>query len=133
MASGGEHITQPSELPSAFRYVLMRDDFLSNWGQAEGKDCMYIYACETHAEAEIVKANGKARGDQSRISIQPRTHFSEFREFPDGWYVMLATRETMPVWYEPGAFNTEPCPACGGQGCRKCDDIGRVRKVRTPR
>ncbi len=126
----GDHLKHPSELPSATRYVLMQDTFLSGWGEAEGKDCMYIFACDTYADAEIVKANAEAREDQTRISIQPSTFFSDFPndDFPENWHAMLGTQENSARWYEPGAFSTERCPDCEGEGCEECDDTGRVEK-----
>lgn len=125
----GEHIKHPSELPSAVRYVIMRDTFLSDWGQAKDKDSIHIYPCDTYAEAEIVQANAEARDDQDRISIQPRDFFSgHMGEFPDDWHVSLVTRERAGRWFERDAFFTEPCPDCEGEGCEHCDDLGRVDK-----
>lgn len=122
-------IQSPSELPAASRYVMMRDTFLSGWGEAEGKDSIHIYPCASHAEAEIVEANANARDDQDRISIQPSDFFTgAMGEFPDDWVVSLCTRENAGRWFEPDAFNTELCPDCGGEGCETCDDSGRVEK-----
>jgi hypothetical protein len=122
-------IERPSELPSATRYVMMRDTFLSNWGRAEGKDSIHIYPCDTYDEAEIVKANAEARDDQDRISIQPSDFFTgHMGEFPDDWVVSLCTKADTGRWFEPGAFSTELCSNCGGEGCEECDDSGRVEK-----
>ncbi len=126
------HITSPSELPPAHRYVMMRDTFLSGWGEAEGKDAIFIYPCDSHAQAEIVQANGEARDDQDRISIQPSDYFDapHMREFPADWHVHYFDPSDGNRWFEPEAFATEQCPDCEGEGCEGCDDLGRVRKVR---
>jgi hypothetical protein len=132
----GDHLKHPNEVPSATRLVLMRDTFLSDWGEAKDKDCIYIYACDTYADAEIVAANARDRDDQDRISIQPGNYF-ESREmrsaFPDDWHVMLGTQENSARWYEPDAFSTEPCPECAGEGCEECDDLGHVQKEKMTR
>lgn len=99
-------IEHPNELPSAYRYVVMRDTYLSDWGRAEDKDSIHVYPCNSHAEAEVVKANAEARSDQDRISIQPGDYFTgAMSEFPDGWVVSLCTRESSARWFEPDAFS----------------------------
>ncbi len=127
----GEHIRHPSEAPQAYLYVIMRDSFLSGWGEADGKDCIYVYPCDSHWDAQIVEANAKMRDDQDRISIERATFFSDMPRdlFPDNWHVMVASAQDSPKWYERDAFSTEPCDECEGSGCEHCDDTGRVEKV----
>jgi hypothetical protein len=120
----GELISDPSEVPAASHYVLMRDTFLSNWGPAEGKDSIHVYPCDGEQEASVVVANAGARDDQDQIRV-----VRELPEFEADWVVSLVDREHAARWWEPEAFITEPCPDCEGEGCEECDDLGRVRKV----
>lgn len=97
-----ELITSAEQIPDAPFYVLMRDTFLSDWGQADRRDAFYIAVCRSRSEAELVAANARARGDQDEIDVlqaKPLIH----REARFG----LMTRESSERWYRQGAFAEE--------------------------
>ena len=101
MSEGDEnrYLKSEGEIPDAPFYVLMRDTFLSGWGQAEARDAFYIAVCHSKEEANAVAGNAKARDDQDKIRIvteKPHIH-REVR-------FALMTRETSAKWYEDGAF-----------------------------
>src|ERR1044072_7761906 len=92
-------ITDQSQIPDMPFYVLMRDTFLSGWGEAEERDSFHIALCESESEAKIVADNAAARADQDSIEIlteKPMIH----REARFG----LMSRKMSSRWYEAGAF-----------------------------
>lgn len=48
-------------------FVIMRDNFFSGWGLAEGKIALYAIACENEEEAQQAEAAAKRRPDMSNI------------------------------------------------------------------
>lgn len=132
-----DHVKSREDLPNAYRYVVMRDTFMSGWGQAEGKDAIYVYPCDSHEQAEIVVKNARDRGDQDRILIYSAEAMPV--AFPDDWHVMLASVESAARWYQPDSFTREMCDTCGGAGiiftpvreieCHACEGSGWVEKA----
>ena len=51
-------------------FVVMKDNFMSGWGKAEGKTNLYVVACNTLQEANQIKAAAKTRWEMSNIRIQ---------------------------------------------------------------
>lgn len=50
-------------------FVEMTDDFMSGWGQAEGKKNIFVVKCDNEDEADQIVAAAEERGEMSDISI----------------------------------------------------------------
>jgi hypothetical protein len=50
-------------------YVVMNDDFMSGWGQAEGKINKLVILCESLEEAKIVMGNALARKEMKYVRV----------------------------------------------------------------
>lgn len=58
-------------------FVSMRDNFMSGWGEAEGKSNVYQVECETQAQADQIKSAAAARSEMSRIKAHPHQRTSD--------------------------------------------------------
>lgn len=101
---GSVHVTTADEIPAAPYYVTMIDPFFSGWGQAievgEDTTAVYVAPCASADEAEIVRANAVARGDQEDVRVVTE------KPIPgEGQHMMLMSREGCERWYERGAFS----------------------------
>ena len=93
-------------------YVCTTDTFMSGWGMANNLINKLIIICDTPAEAEAVIANADARDDQKSISASstPPAYFHKRwqqtgADYETGnYYVQIKTRDDMPMWFKPGAF-----------------------------
>jgi len=93
------NISRPSDIPNTPYYVLCDDPFMSGWGPARQLINTLILPCASPAEAGIVRANARARGDMKRVRItttKPRLR--------PGHLYSLHTKEDYPRWYEAGFF-----------------------------
>jgi HSP20 family molecular chaperone IbpA len=84
-------------------YVSMTDKFLSGWGQARGKNAVFINICDNYEEAQVVADNAGARKDQCNIKIsETMPVFNTDRNL-----VQIKTREDMPNWYKKDYFKKD--------------------------
>ena len=93
------NISRSSDIPHAPYYVVCDDPFLSGWGPARYLINTLILPCASPAEAGIVRANARARGDMKRVRItttKPRLR--------PGHLYSLHTKDDYPRWYEAGYF-----------------------------
>ena len=56
-------------------YVTMTDNFMSGWGEAEGKTAYYQVECDNVEQAEQIEAAAERRTDMEGINqrVTPRT------------------------------------------------------------
>lgn len=50
-------------------YVSMTDNFMSGWGQADGKKNKYVVECDTLAQAQAIVKAAEDRPEMKRINI----------------------------------------------------------------
>jgi len=68
----------------------MTDNFLSGWGDSEGKINKYVVSCKTYEQAQQIERNAKKRSEMKRINIvsnkpyyNKRTHLTTFKTYED--------------------------------------------------
>ena len=83
-------------------YVTCHDQYMSNWGPAEGKKNVLVFLCHSHDEAEIVAHNARKRKEMAYIKVHAL--YPERIINNAGYYVELKSREDMPNWYKPNAI-----------------------------
>lgn len=101
---GSVHAPTTDDIPDAPFYVTMTDPFFSGWGQADevGEDTVAIYVavCDDEEEAEIVRANAEARGDQEDVTITSLKPM-----VGEGQHVMVMSRADSGRWYLEGGWS----------------------------
>lgn len=98
-------ISTLEEIPEAEVYVVMRDKFLSGWGEADGRDALYVFPCTSDEEAAFVKAYARERGDQDRIRVVKTR--SSLPVSNDNQRVGLSRRSEASAWYPKAEEKTE--------------------------
>jgi len=84
-------------------YVACKDNFLSGWGKAKGKDNIIILTCDSLEEAEIVAENANNRSEISDVKICPlKPHYSS-----EHYFVNEVEKPEYRRWYEKGGFKKE--------------------------
>jgi len=80
-------------------WVLCNDRFMSGWGRANGMINTLIFPCRDLAEANIVEANARRRGDMKYIRV-----VSNIPRLRGGVFYQVKTRDEYPKWYKYGSF-----------------------------
>lgn len=82
-------------------YVKMRDNFLSGWGKAEGKEAILIMECGSEEDSKIVKENAENRDDMKNIEI-----LLDIPEYihKDEYFVEIKDKSDYSNWYKKGFF-----------------------------
>ena len=88
-------------------YVSMTDNFMSDWGRAEGLINRLVLICDTLAEAETVFDYALSRSEMRRVTISstPPAYFHRrWQETGDEYetgryYVSIKTKDEYPRWY----------------------------------
>jgi len=90
-----------------FAFVVFRDSFMSGWGEAP-KGSFYALACDSQAEVDLVRTNGKRRSEMKRCMVA----FPDFMNCPkmpltNGQHLSIADKSCAGPWYKPGAFTKD--------------------------
>lgn len=76
-------------------YVTMIDNFMSGWGEAEGKTNIYMVSCDTLEQAKQIETAGKARDEMRKVHI----HESEPHYNPKQYLVTeVQFKDLGPIW-----------------------------------
>jgi len=84
-------------------YVTMTDNFMSGWGEAEGKTNKLVFVCDTQHQARIVYENAQAREDMDKIDISTSKPYYDKKRF----YTQFKDINEYPSWYKDGYFKKE--------------------------
>jgi len=81
-------------------YVTMTDNFLSGWGEAEGRINKLIFVCHGFEEAEIVEDNAHARREMKYINIRiTKPYYNK-----DRYMAQYETKLDYGPWYIKNYF-----------------------------
>lgn len=81
-------------------FVIAIDKFLSGWGDAEGKENVFLMECDSKEEAHIVRDNAKNRTDMIKVRVVATKPYQYFNN--DSYYVQYMTKKDLPNWFEAG-------------------------------
>jgi len=95
-----KQVNHRSEIPKAPYYVIAKDNFMSGWGYAEGKENKLIFPVSSYEEAEIVRDNLENRSEMSKIHIRSTKPIVSQEHIL--W--QLLGKETSPNWYKKGMW-----------------------------
>jgi hypothetical protein len=89
-------------MPNQKCWVSMKDTFFSGWGEAEGKKAVFIYECESKAEAKIVKQNAINHGSATELVI-----LNEKPTYPELTHksTFYVKTESNKKWYTEGGIS----------------------------
>lgn len=78
-------------------YVQMRDNFLSHWGQSEGRFNLLQITCPDIKSAEVVATNARLRPEMSRVVVSNSRRESDSQTLVSE----LLYKDLGPIWRDP--------------------------------
>lgn len=81
-------------------YVTMTDNFMSGWGNAQGKTNKLVFECENMKEAKTVESNAHKRDEMTYVSIRSTKPYYDNNRY----MTQFKTKEDYPKWYQENAF-----------------------------
>ena len=86
----------------SYKYVTMKDTFLSGWGKAKGKANILVFHCDNDEDVEAVLSNAGVRDEMENLVV--RITPLKGRQ---NCYVQQKTKEDYPNWYKKNYFKKE--------------------------